>query len=450
MCLCDYRGIIFYMKFYSKLKIFPLIVLLPFFIFYVFANPSATLAQAEVFSRSLSVGSTGADVMAMQKIFNTDIDTVITFFGNGSPGLETNYFGSLTRTAVMKFQKKYASEILAVGQAPTGFVGPKTLKKLNAMVQAKTVVVNQVKIVTPPSSLSLPISNQSVSSAQTSISPVPTILSVYPSRARRGDMVTVTGTNFTPTGNTVTLVDGPVSTHFDNLSSPNGKTITFIFEPPEIKTMSEAEIRVLPVSAVEQIEKPIKAAGKTLSDALLPYQNIRSESELKASLQKNGHSFDEIYNFYFVTVENSAGTAVSKTAIFHGLRSLPIPGLAKGGSDYTLSSLGKYIGKLLSPLFPIAYAQMGGQYGGGINTGIIMICTCGDGYLTFMTDYGGGGSGLYVFSWGFMADVGAGFISPNWLGGYQTMSGTCSIYVGVECVDIPANQAETPWGTNLF
>jgi hypothetical protein len=266
---------------------------------------------------------------------------------------------------------------------------------------------------------------------------------------RRGDTVIVTGNNFTPKGNTVTLVDGPVYASFDNLSSLDGKTISFIFEPPVIKTMSESEIRALPSNLLEQIEEPIKAANKTLSEVLGAYNNVGSESELRSVLQQNGHSFDEIYNFYFVTVKNSGGETGSQVPILHGLRSLPISGLAGGGKTNVFSSFGQYIWKFVASFSNVAYAQMG-QYGGGTNTGIIMICTCGDGYLTFMNDYNNGGTGLYVFSWGFMANVGAGFITPNWIGGYQKNTGRCSIYAGTTCINITASQPQKPWGSNLF
>jgi hypothetical protein len=244
------------------------------------------------------------------------------------------------------------------------------------------------------------------------------------------------------------LVDGPVIARFGNLSSSDGKTITFVFEPPAIKTMSESEIRALPPSVVAQIENPLKAANKTLADALAPYKNINSEAELRSSLQKNGHSFEEIYNFYFVAVENSNGKGISKLALLHGLRNLPIPGLADSETNQTFLAIRNGVNKLVSGIFPTAYAQ--GMYEGGFNTGIIMICTCGDGYLTFMTDYLGSGTGLYWFSWGFLANVGAGYISPNQLGSYQIMSGSCSIYAGVDCVDISANTVERPWGTNMI
>ncbi|TSC68884.1 MAG: Uncharacterized protein G01um101456_440 [Parcubacteria group bacterium Gr01-1014_56] len=71
-------------------------------------------------TRDLQQGSTGADVMALQKFLNTMTGTIVSLSGAGSPGNETSTFGPATKAAVIKFQTLYNITPIA------GYAGAKT------------------------------------------------------------------------------------------------------------------------------------------------------------------------------------------------------------------------------------------------------------------------------------------------------------------------------------
>lgn len=95
------------------------------------------------FSRNLTVGDTGADVKELQQLLNARGFTVATAGAPGSAGMESEYFGPATKSAVTAMQNAYAAEILTpLGLTTgTGFFGASTRVKANALCSATTPTV---------------------------------------------------------------------------------------------------------------------------------------------------------------------------------------------------------------------------------------------------------------------------------------------------------------------
>jgi len=85
--------------------------------------PSASVSCS--FTRDLTMGSSGADVKCLQQYLNSDADTKVADSGVGSPGNETEFFGSLTKAAAIKWQDKFSAQVLAPVNlsAGTGYWG---------------------------------------------------------------------------------------------------------------------------------------------------------------------------------------------------------------------------------------------------------------------------------------------------------------------------------------
>lgn len=94
---------------------------------------SASDYSNQRFYKYLKFGQISTDIKSLQILLNQDADTKVASFGPGSPGKETNFFGILTKAAVIKFQEKYAKDILIPFNLAegTGFVGKNTLLKIN-------------------------------------------------------------------------------------------------------------------------------------------------------------------------------------------------------------------------------------------------------------------------------------------------------------------------------
>lgn len=106
------------------------------FLFIPFARAEAAKNVCPFnWTQNLRMGSAGADVLKLQQFLNASADTIIAPSGTGSIGNESVLYGQLTKRAVIKFQEKYASEILSPNGLTkgTGAVGASTRAKLNAL-----------------------------------------------------------------------------------------------------------------------------------------------------------------------------------------------------------------------------------------------------------------------------------------------------------------------------
>lgn len=95
---------------------------------FAFAMP----AFAATISTPMSIGARGADVTTLQQTFAADSSIY-------PEGLVTGYFGSLSQSAVQRFQAKYG--VVSSGSPSTtgyGRVGPQTIAKFNEVYGGTT------------------------------------------------------------------------------------------------------------------------------------------------------------------------------------------------------------------------------------------------------------------------------------------------------------------------
>lgn len=95
-----------------------------------------TMSCSYMFNTNMRLGSTGTDVMNLQKVLNMYPQTQIASSGAGSPGMETSYFGAATRAAANKFQALHLAELGIT--APTGNVFAGTRALLNQVCSGTT------------------------------------------------------------------------------------------------------------------------------------------------------------------------------------------------------------------------------------------------------------------------------------------------------------------------
>lgn len=153
--------------------------------------------------RTLSRGSRGADVTRLQQFLS-----VQGYPGSGS-WMITGYYGAATVTAVYDFQATH-------GLSQTGVVDSATSAALNSVSCGYGTVVPQTGVIYQ--SVTTPAYTSSYGYT------TPTLFSISPNSGASGTTVTVTGTGFTSTNNTVSF--GSVT--IPNITSLDGRTISFV------------------------------------------------------------------------------------------------------------------------------------------------------------------------------------------------------------------------------
>ena len=242
-----------------------------FFVFlvfsvFVFAGPRILSAELLPWLSDLSINDQGADVKRLQEYLNQDPKTRLAGSGPGSPGKETEYFGSLTRQAVIRFQNIYAEEILyPVGLTQgTGVVGPQTRKFLNNQIKSDSSVPEEGRedpVFEPPPVLKKSLSEdlgadekdqkenlteqedlESLSSAvdleieEKETGPgSATLDSLEPKSGSPGDKVKIFGEDFAEEGN---IVYTGVKV-FQDVPSLDGKSLEF--KLPELETENTSD-----------------------------------------------------------------------------------------------------------------------------------------------------------------------------------------------------------------
>jgi hypothetical protein len=91
-------------------------------------------------TRDLTNGSEGADVMKLQEFLNSYPDLRVSATGAGSMGMETMYYGPATAAAVSKMQVMFRAEVLTPNGLvnPTGYFGASSRAKANDLCIADT------------------------------------------------------------------------------------------------------------------------------------------------------------------------------------------------------------------------------------------------------------------------------------------------------------------------
>lgn len=265
-------------------------------------------------NRILQFGNTGEDVRQLQIFLNSSPDTKLADSGPGSPGNETNYFGISTKNAVMKFQSKYASEILIPAglSSPTGVFGELSRSKINnLMLNEKGAAIDSF----PQISL---FATQETDGFFSKFFVLPLkVFALSKYSAKPGETVHIFGQGFLPKDNIIHI--GP-SYSVNNVSGdkgielvftipqsvPNGEYnvwvsnkngTTFNTSFGDFFTVSDYEILLPIIDSITPAK--IKYIDLVKTEIVVSARNISDSSQITTSLGKPSSLRYENGNFYF-------------------------------------------------------------------------------------------------------------------------------------------------------
>lgn len=231
---------------------FPLLFLIALSIVFFSSENDPLLAQNTTepaqFLRNLRLGDRGNDVKSLQIRLNSNTQTTVASFGAGSPGNETDYFGTLTQKAVEKFQNLHKDEIFATAgiSSATGFVGPAT----RSVLETKNIqTTRSPEVLLPSSSLGAvfsspsPLLSSSLSLSGTgrvanTVTQTVFLYRVLPAQVAPRGTITLTGAGFDVKDNTVHIGEYDIA----NIPSLDGKTL--VVSLPETPPLRENSVWV--------------------------------------------------------------------------------------------------------------------------------------------------------------------------------------------------------------
>ncbi|MEX0672795.1 MAG: peptidoglycan-binding protein [Candidatus Paceibacterota bacterium] len=217
-----------------------------------FQNISQPTNNVGEITSNLSPGDREPQVRTLQQALNNVPGIQIAASGAGSPGNETDFFGSLTTQAVIAFQEKYRSEVLDPWNLAhgTGFVGQTTRQKLNEFVGGGSTPKQ-----TSEANIELNTSEEdpkeSNAPAVTGLWNEPKITRIEPAKGTNGDKITLYGHNFNTRRNTV-MTNHTQPDQYQEVASKDGETLTFTLQTTVGEEL-EKQLNAVPSDKLDQV-----------------------------------------------------------------------------------------------------------------------------------------------------------------------------------------------------